>query len=166
MAETNDYRVNRRERREHREKMKYDKSIAKIAGSFLIAGIQGTKMDNKLKSFIETCNPLGIILFYRNIKSPSQVKKLCQDAQKIKKRLTGEPLIICLDQEGGYVGRFRDREILFPSPMGMSASGSNKFVYSAGYYTSLFQRLNAFILPPVRIGFLVDLDQLKSKFRG
>jgi len=48
--------------------------------------------------------------------------------------MTGKPLITCLDQEGGYVGRFREREILYPAPMALSASRSDAFLFSAGYY--------------------------------
>ncbi len=119
---------------------KYKKDIALIAGSFMITGFHATQADEGFQKMLETFSPLGIILFYRNIQTPSQVKKLCGEAQKISFGTSGQPLITCLDQEGGYVGRFRDRAILYPSPMALTAAGSKDFLFSAGYYSSLLLR--------------------------
>jgi beta-glucosidase-like glycosyl hydrolase len=97
-------------------------------------------MDARLKRLIEEYHPFGLILFYRNIKSPGQVRRLCLDAQRASLKASGRPLMICLDQEGGYVGRFRDRQALFPGPMALAASRSETLLRAAGYFTGLFLR--------------------------
>ena len=123
---------------------KYDKNIARITGSFIISGFHSKKADKKFEEFVCRYNFLGIIFFYRNIESFSQVRTLCEKAQRISLKNIGMPLIICVDQEGGYVGRFRKREILYPSPMALNASNSKKYLHSAGYFPNLFLRWMGF----------------------
>jgi beta-N-acetylhexosaminidase len=45
----------------------------------------------------------GVILFSRNVRDPSQVAQLAKDLKQASK----EPLLICIDQEGGRVQRLR-----------------------------------------------------------
>jgi beta-N-acetylhexosaminidase len=46
----------------------------------------------------------GVILFARNFKNKSQLQQLVLDMKSIKR----EPLMVCVDQEGGRVQRFQD----------------------------------------------------------
>ncbi|MFZ2295700.1 MAG: glycoside hydrolase family 3 N-terminal domain-containing protein, partial [Polaromonas sp.] len=64
-----------------------------------IAGLSLTKADRRRLK-----HPLtgGIILFARNWKDRLQLSKLCADIKGIR-----EDLLICVDQEGGRVQRFR-----------------------------------------------------------
>jgi beta-N-acetylhexosaminidase len=45
----------------------------------------------------------GVILFSRNVREPSQVAQLAKDLKQASK----QPLLICIDQEGGRVQRLR-----------------------------------------------------------
>jgi beta-N-acetylhexosaminidase len=117
-----------------------ENELRRIAGSFLIIGFHSTKADEALKNLLTRYNPFGIILFYRNIVSPGQIRKLINEAQSFSLKRNHHRLIICVDQEGGYVARFRDNDILYPSPMALSASRSSRFIYHAGFYSNLYLR--------------------------
>ena len=57
--------------------------------------------------FFSNINPFGFILFSRNFKSKSQIKKLIKDLKSLSKNPS--PLIF-VDQEGGRVQRFKNHE--------------------------------------------------------
>lgn len=78
-----------------------------LAGQRLILGFDGTKLNNDLKHIIRDLKACGIILFKRNIETPQQVTSLCRSCQEFAKECGLPPLIICTDQEGGVVARFR-----------------------------------------------------------
>lgn len=72
--------------------------------SSIIYGIEGLKLTDNEKSFFKDVNPLGFIIFNRNIESKEQVRKLCDEFRN----LTGlEDTPIMIDQEGGRVARLR-----------------------------------------------------------
>jgi beta-N-acetylhexosaminidase len=79
-------------------------------GQLLIVGFDGTKMTLRLSSLLTRLQPVGVILFTRNIQSPDQTWKLLRDCQKC----VSTPLFTCVDLEGGSVDRFR--EVLGPAP--------------------------------------------------
>ncbi len=78
-----------------------------MAGQRLILGFDGTVFSDDLKHIIRDLNACGIILFSQNIQSPQQVSELCARCQDYAKTLHLPPLIICTDQEGGVVARFK-----------------------------------------------------------
>jgi len=45
----------------------------------------------------------GVILFSRNVREPSQVAQLAKELKQASK----DPLLLCIDQEGGRVQRLR-----------------------------------------------------------
>jgi beta-N-acetylhexosaminidase len=65
-----------------------------------VAGLELTQED---KEFLKNPTIAGVILFTRNYESRAQLKALTQSIHKIN-----PDLIICVDQEGGRVQRFRD----------------------------------------------------------
>jgi len=67
-----------------------------------IVGLKSTKLLNKEKKFLIKHKPWGIILFSRNIKNITQVKKLTDEIRKIFNDMK-YPILI--DQEGGRVNR-------------------------------------------------------------
>src|ERR1700691_4133441 len=79
-------------------------------GQLLIVGFDGTAMTPRLSSLLARLQPAGVILFARNIKTPSQTWRLLRDCQKC----LSTPLFTCVDLEGGSVDRFRD--VLGPAP--------------------------------------------------
>jgi len=62
----------------------------------------GTSLTDPEKKLFSKHNPLGISLFKRNINTPQQVKKLCQE---IKEVIGRDDVLIAIDQEGGRVRR-------------------------------------------------------------
>lgn len=79
-------------------------------GQLMIVGFDGVEMTPRLSSLLERLQPAGVILFARNIKSPTQTWKLLRECQKC----VSAPLFTCVDLEGGDVDRFRDA--LGPTP--------------------------------------------------
>ncbi len=67
-----------------------------------ISGIKGTKLTSAEVKFLKKFKPWGIILFSRNLKSISQIKKLTHNIKKIFK---DHKYPIMIDQEGGKVNR-------------------------------------------------------------
>lgn len=70
----------------------------------VVFGIKGTQLSPDEESFIREHNPLGFILFSRNIENKEQVK----DLVKKLKTITGRTTPILIDQEGGRVARFKE----------------------------------------------------------
>ena len=69
-----------------------------------IVGINGTILTKKEKKFLSKYKPWGVILFSRNIKDPSQVKKLTNNIRSLFK---DSKYPILTDQESGRVNRLK-----------------------------------------------------------
>ena len=69
-----------------------------------ITGIKSFALSKKEIFFLKKYKPWGVILFSRNIKSLSQIKKLTTQIKKIFKD-NNYPILI--DQEGGRINRFK-----------------------------------------------------------
>jgi beta-N-acetylhexosaminidase len=69
-----------------------------------IFGCAGLKLSTPERLFFTTCNPVGFILFGRNIDSPAQVRELVESLKSCVGH--SQPLIL-IDQEGGRVARLR-----------------------------------------------------------
>ena len=70
--------------------------------SSVIFGVAGLSLSAQEKQFFKSVNPLGFILFARNIDNPEQVKSLTDEMKKCTGR---EKTLILIDQEGGRVQR-------------------------------------------------------------
>ncbi len=70
----------------------------------VIFGLSGTELSAEEKSFFSKTNPLGFILFKRNIDTPKQVRNLVKELRLLTGR-KDTPILI--DQEGGRVARLR-----------------------------------------------------------
>ncbi len=66
-------------------------------------GVAGTSLTDEERAILERFPPWSVILFRRNIETPEGVRSLAREIS----RLPGPPLL-CIDQEGGPVDRFRD----------------------------------------------------------
>ena len=79
----------------------------------IILSVSGLKLSNEEKSFFKNTNPLGFVLFKRNFKDLSQLKKLIIELKHVTFNQTA---LIFVDQEGGRVQRFKNTEFTkFPS---------------------------------------------------
>ena len=77
----------------------------------LIFGITGKSLTENEISFLKLYNPLGIILFSRNIDNPKQVQDLTVNIREILGR-NDAPIL--LDQEGGKVARLKEPHWIKP----------------------------------------------------
>lgn len=71
----------------------------------VIFGISGECLTEQEIMLIKKHNPLGFIIFSRNIKNPSQLSQLTSDLRKLLDR---KILPILVDQEGGRVARLKE----------------------------------------------------------
>lgn len=70
----------------------------------LIIGIAGTELAPEEREWLAHPAVSGVILFSRNFASRAQVERLIQDCRRAAPR----PILLCVDQEGGPVQRFRE----------------------------------------------------------
>ncbi len=70
----------------------------------VLFSLAGSVLTNEERAFFEKVNPVGFILFGRNIENPVQLKTLCDDLKACTKR-PDTPILI--DQEGGRVQRLK-----------------------------------------------------------
>ena len=69
----------------------------------IIIGIHGVKLTESEKIWLPELRVYGVILFSRNVESPSQLRQLCDSIRDF----LGDDVVIMIDQEGGRVRRFR-----------------------------------------------------------
>lgn len=72
-------------------------------GQLLLTGIPGPELDGETAARLEKLQPGGFILFSRNLRDATQLRKLCDDLRDLSET---EPFIT-IDQEGGRVSRLR-----------------------------------------------------------
>lgn len=121
-------------------------------GQMLMVGFRGMEIDEQspIAEDLRVRNIGGIVLFdydvptrtpKRNIESPEQVKNLISDLQKI----SGIPLFIAIDQEGGRVTRLKPK-FGFPNTVSAQYLGTLNNPDTTRYYaeeqTSLLAGLN------------------------
>ncbi|WP_159015268.1 beta-N-acetylhexosaminidase [Cognatiluteimonas profundi] len=70
----------------------------------LVIGIAGTELTAQERDWLQDDACAGVILFSRNFASRTQVAELSQAIRQAAPR----PQLVCVDQEGGRVQRFRD----------------------------------------------------------
>ena len=77
----------------------------------LVIGVAGTELNAQERDWLQNDACAGVILFARNFASKAQVAELSQAIRAAAPR----PQIVCVDQEGGRVQRFRDGYSALPS---------------------------------------------------
>ncbi|MFL6593785.1 MAG: beta-N-acetylhexosaminidase [Luteimonas sp.] len=77
----------------------------------LVIGIAGTELQAREREWLQHDACAGVILFTRNFASRAQVAELSQAIREAAPR----PQLVCVDQEGGRVQRFRDGYAALPS---------------------------------------------------
>jgi len=76
----------------------------------LIIGLADTALSELEKGYLRQKKVAGVILFTRNFGSREQITSLINEMRAIRKNL-----LICVDQEGGRVQRFRDGFAALPA---------------------------------------------------
>ena len=83
----------------------------------LVIGTSGTELTAQERDWLQHDSVAGVILFGRNFVSRAQVVELCAAIREAAPR----PQLICVDQEGGRVQRFREGYSPLPSLEGFGA---------------------------------------------
>ncbi len=96
-------------------------SAEHLAGQRIMAGFEGTGLSGGLKFLIDTVKVGGVILFAGNVKTPEQIKNLCESIQDYAGSIGQPPLIISIDQEGGQVARLKEPFTVFPGNPAMKS---------------------------------------------
>ena len=126
-------------------------------GQLLLSGVPGPELDRESAAIFRRVRPGGFILFGRNIKSPSQLRKLVDDLRDLS---PVEP-IITIDQEGGRVSRLREIGSEPPNAQQLREKGDPELVLRHGRITGRLLRLFGFNLdlcPVLDISFDDDAD--------
>ena len=76
----------------------------------LIIGLADTALSELERGYLRQNKVAGVILFTRNFSSRQQITSLINDMRAIRKNL-----LICVDQEGGRVQRFREGFATLPA---------------------------------------------------
>lgn len=92
------------------------------AGDLLIIGLPGPELDAESEALLREVNPLGVILFRRNIQSTSQLKDLIAGIRE-KTREARPDLLMAIDHEGGRVHRMPADWTHFPPSLVAARNG-------------------------------------------
>ena len=77
----------------------------------LVIGVAGTELNAQERTWLQHDACAGVILFARNFASKTQIADLSAAIRDAAPR----PQLVCVDQEGGRVQRFRDGYSPLPS---------------------------------------------------
>ncbi|WP_148716440.1 beta-N-acetylhexosaminidase [Chitinolyticbacter meiyuanensis] len=100
-------------------------TLAQQVGQCLMVGFDGLTPNAHIERLIRDYHVGGVILFRRNVASPSQVAALCRRLQEINAEVSAIPLLIGIDQEGGMVARIEEGLTPLPSALAYLAAGSS-----------------------------------------
>ena len=126
-------------------------------GQLLLVGVPGFELDSETVRLFKKIQPGGYILFGRNIRSASQLRKLIDDLRDLSRV---EP-IITIDQEGGRVSRLRLIGNEPPNAQQLRTKGKAALILEHGRLTGELLRLFGFNLdlcPVLDISFNDDAD--------
>lgn len=104
------------------------RQLRHIAGSVLIAGVEGNTLSALESAWLASLQPAGVILFRRNIEAGAQVLALFRQIASV----LPEPFFRCVDMEGGTVDRFRDLIGPAPAPAAIASTGSPRIFREHG----------------------------------
>ena len=135
-------------------------------GQYILMGVPGIELDAKTAAIIRDVQPAGFILFGRNIKTPSQLRKLVDDLRGEVRHIP----IVTIDQEGGRVSRLKECGAEPPSARQLREKGDLRLIERHGALTGEILRLFGFNLdlaPVVDLSFEGDLENsLKNRTWG
>lgn len=113
-------------------------TIEEKVGQLIIVGFEGKQVNKAIKAHIGQRFVGGIALFGRNIQSLQQVVRLTNELQRLAQMTKHQiPLIIAIDQEGGWVTRLKKGATILPGNMALGAIGSTELAERAGELTAV-----------------------------
>lgn len=120
-------------------------------------GVPGTELDSATAAIIREVQPAGFILFGRNIRTPTQLRRLLDDlAGEVRHRP-----VLTIDQEGGRVSRLKECGAEPPSALQLRERNEPALIERHGALTGEILRLFGFNLdlcPVLDVSFEGDVD--------
>ncbi len=108
-------------------------SLDKKIGQMLMVGVDGLKPGSDAKAMIRNYHAGGIILYGKNIQSPSQTVQFTNQLKKLNSDSNNPlPLFISVDEEGGIVDRMPSPIIKMPSNKAIGTLNNKSFSYQVG----------------------------------
>lgn len=107
-------------------------SLEQKLGQMLIAGVEGTKLDERAQTLITRHYAGGFILYKDNIVSTEQTLELLNGLKETNRKTGGVPLFLSVDHEGGKVNRLPSEFKGLPSSREIAASGSKSRAQAIG----------------------------------
>jgi beta-N-acetylhexosaminidase len=83
------------------------------AGQRLMLGFLGPSVDTDLRKLVAEVQPMGFVLFARNLVEPEQARELCRELAGLASPY--DPALIATDHEGGRVQRLPEPAVRWPS---------------------------------------------------
>lgn len=119
-------------------------SLDEKIGQMLMIGFSGSDYENKwakeIVAHVEDNELGGVLLFSRNITSPSQLKRLTSHLKKLKSK---QPLFIAIDQEGGAVMRMDKKKGFEDYPSAFNVAKDLTLKQSKEIYTKMASSLSS-----------------------
>lgn len=109
------------------DRMTIDEKI----GQMVIAGFDGVEASENVKNLVEKYKIGGLILFKKNIKTPSQLLSLINSI-KLLNQNNEFPLFFSVDEEGGSLTRMPDELKKFPTNKKVGLINNEDFSYDIG----------------------------------
>jgi beta-N-acetylhexosaminidase len=131
-------------------------------GQLLLVGVPGTELDPETANAFRQIQPGGFVLFARNIRTPSQLRKLVDDLRD----LTATEPIIAIDQEGGRVSRLKVIGNEPPNAQQLRQKGDEHLIRTHGELTGKLLRLFGFNLDLCPVLDISFDDEADNSLRG
>lgn len=103
--------------------------IRAAAGRMIICGFEGTSVTAELREILREVQPLGLILFARNIESPEHITEFVRELKSLRK---DQPLQVSVDQEGGRVQRIKAPATVWPAMRKLGAIDDADLTFKVG----------------------------------
>jgi beta-N-acetylhexosaminidase len=131
-------------------------------GQLLMTGVPGPALDAQTAAAFRRIQPGAFILFGRNIQSPAQLRKLCDDLRDLSQT---EP-IITIDQEGGRVSRLKLIGNEPPNANNLRDKGDVNLIRDHGRITGRLLRMFGFNLDLCPVLDISFDDEADNSLRG
>ena len=139
-------------------------TLRKKIGQMIMVSVPGTKLSGQKKMMLEAGWIGGVILFSQNVQSKEQIARYVDNLQAN----APTPLFVAVDQEGGSVRRFREKQGFktLPSQAALGKTESPRLAYRFGRLSGQQLRdvgANLNLAPVVDIDYGM-VDSIISKY--
>src|SRR5260221_11013284 len=131
-------------------------------GQLLLVGVPGPELDPETANVFRQIQPGGFVLFGRNVRTPSQLRKLGDDLRDL---CVIEPMV-ATDQEGGRVSRLKLIGTEPPNAQQLRQKNDENLIRQHGELTGNLLRLFGFNLDLCPVLDISFDDEADNSLRG